>query len=252
MGVFHFQPHHGRAVTKGAYSRAMATKITKAEFDALPESLKTKFVASGDAYDLIEEDVEGLKKSKADILKEKKELQDQLTELAKFKADHEAKEAEAAIADNEAKGKYEEAIAAKEKAWNERFEAANAEKTSLFADIKRERLTNELVKRGALADRAGYLVGELDAALELTKDESGQFKLTKKGGIGDAAEFDAVIEAAKQKTPFFFAASGASGSGASGSGTGTGTSKTMARSAFESSSPADQMTFIKSGGSLTD
>jgi hypothetical protein len=192
-------------------------KITKAEYDALPESLKAEFVADGDGYALQKEDVEGLKKSKADILAEKKKLSDELEELKKFKAEREADAAKQKQADLEAKGEYEKALKEKEKAWNERFEAEKAEKESLFADIKRERLTNELVKRGALADRAGYLVGELDAHLELAKDDTGKFTLKKKGGIGDAAEFDSVIEAAKQKTPFFFAASGASGSGASGS-----------------------------------
>src|SRR5688572_5969726 len=190
------------------------TKITKAEFEALPDSLKAKFKAEGDDYILVEEDVEGLKKSKAEILQEKKDLQAKLAELEKFKTDHEADLEKAKQSDLEAKGKYEEALAAKEKAWNERFESEKAEKESLFTDIKRERLTNELVKRGAMADRAGYLVGELDSELELVKDE-GKFTLKKKGGIGDAAEFDAVIEAAKQKTPFFFTATSASGSGAS-------------------------------------
>jgi DNA repair exonuclease SbcCD ATPase subunit len=213
----------------------MAIQITKAEHDALPDSLKAKFQASGDAYELIEEDVEGLKKSKAEILQEKKDLQAKLAEADKFRKEHEAAQAKAAEADLEAKGKYEEAIAAKEKAWNERFEAEKAEKESLFADIKRERLTNELVKRGALADRAGYLVGELDAETELYKrTDNGKYDLRKKGGIGDAAEFDVVIEAAKQKTPFFFAAQGASGSGASGSnGNGGGKTDTSSMSAVQ-------------------
>lgn len=228
----------------------MATQITKAEFDALPESLKTKFEADGDNYTLNEPDVDGLKKSKAEILEEKKRLQGELAELAKFKADAEAKEAEAA----EAKLKEAGETDAWKKQYDERHQKliadATAEKESLFADIKRERLTNELVKRGALADRAGYLVGELDADTELVKGDDGKFQLRKKGGIGDAAEFDSVIEAAKQKTPFFFAADGASGSGASGSGnTGNATTKTMPEAQFDSMSPQEQAAFIASGGS---
>lgn len=229
------------------------TKITKAEFETLPESLKAKFKADGDSYELIEEDVDGLKKSKAEILEEKKRIQAERDELAKFKAEREAEAAKAAEQDLEKKGKYEEAIAAKEKAWNERFEAEKAEKESLFADIKRERLTNELVKRGALADRAGYLVGELDAELELAKDEAGKFTLKKKGGIGDAAEFDSVIEAAKVKSPFFFAANGASGSGASGSGSGGGggAAKTWTRAQWDAADTASRSAFSAEGGQVT-
>jgi hypothetical protein len=230
------------------------TKITKAEFETLPESLKAKFKADGDDYVLQEEDVDGLKKSKAEILEEKKKIQAERDELAKFKADREAEAVKAQEKDLEAKGKYEEAIAAKEKAWNERFEAEKADKESLFADIKRERLTNELVKRGALADRAGYLVGELDADLELVKGESGKYELKKKGGIGDAAEFDSVIEAAKAKTPFFFAANGASGSGASGSQNngGGGNGKTISRAQYEENPMAYAGQLAKRELTITD
>lgn len=231
------------------------TKITKAEFETLPESLKTKFKAEGEEYALIEEDVDGLKKSKAEILSEKKKIEDEVIELRKFKDDHAAAAAKAAEADLEAKGKYEEALAAKEKAWKERDDAKEAEKAALFADVKRERLTNELVKRGALPDRAGYLVGELDADLELAKDEGGKFTLKKKGGIGDAAEFNAVIEAAKQKTPFFFAANGASGSGASGSqnnGGGASTPKTATKSEVKAMDAAAKREFYLADGQVTD
>jgi hypothetical protein len=196
--------------------------------------LKVKFTTTDkESYELAEEDVEGLKKSKADILTEKKALQDKLDELTKFKTEKEAEAQKAKVNKLEEEQEYKKALAEKEKAWNERFDAEKAEKESLFADIKRERLTNELVKRGALADRAGYLVGELDAHLELAKDEAGKFTLKKKGGIGDATEFDSVIEAAKQKTPFFFAASGASGSGASGSQQSSGSGNQIKRSQYD-------------------
>lgn len=229
------------------------TKVTKAEFETLPESLKAKFKAEGEDFALIEEDIDGLKKSKAEILEEKKKIQAERDELAKFKSEHEANEQKAAEADLEAKGKYEEAIVAKEKAWDERFKAEKAEKESLFTDIKRERLTNELVKRGALPDRAAYLISELDAETELYKSDDGKHSLRKKGGIGDAAEFDAVIEAAKVKSPFFFAANGASGSGASGSGNGANAgAKTWTRAQWESATTENRTAFSGGGGQVTD
>jgi len=193
--------------------------LTAEKFGELEEGLKQFYALNQEGkYEL--EGIGSIERAlEAERVKKttKPELVAELEELKKFKADHEVSQQKAAQADLEAKGKYEEAIAAKEKAWNERFETEKTEKDSLFADIKRERLTNELIKRGVLPDRAAYLVGELEPEMELAKNEGGKYDLKKKGGIGDAAEFDSVIEAAKQKTPFFFAANGASGSGASGS-----------------------------------
>jgi hypothetical protein len=212
----------------------MSIKISKAEFDALPDAVKAKFEVNGDAYVLQEEDVEGLKKSKAEILAEKKRIQDERDELAKFKADADAKAAE----DEEAKLK----AAGETDKWKEQYdtrhklelEKAGADKDALFADVHRERLTNELVKRGVLPDRADYLVNDLLSTTELFKQsETGKYDLRKKGGIGDAAEFDLVIDAAKQKSPFFFAASGASGSGASGSQQSSGTGNQIKRSQYD-------------------
>lgn len=227
--------------------------LTKEKFDALSEELKTFYTPNKEGgYEL--EGIGSIQRALAEEKAKKStkpELLTEIEELRKFKAEQEAAQQEAQNKDLEAKGKYEEALKAKEAAWNERFEREKAEKESFLTAIKRERLTNELVKRGALADRAGYLVGELDAEMELIAD-NGSFTLKKKGGIGDADEFDAVIESAKQKTPFFFASNGTSGSGASGSQSTFGTGKTMARAAFSQLAPADQMAFSKDGGTLTD
>ncbi len=225
--------------------------IAKEAFDALSDELKTFYVATqdGKGYEL-----EGVGSIQRALTEEKAkkatkpELLTEVEELRKFKEAAEAAKLEAANKDLEAQGKYEEALQAKETAWKTRLDTEAAEKESLFADVKRERLTNELVKRGALADRAGYLVGELDTAMELVKGESG-YELRKKGGIGDAAEFDSVIEAAKAKTPFFFAANGASGSGASGSDNNGGSSaKTMPIAQYHALPVKEQAAFINSGG----
>ena len=209
--------------------------VSKDAFEKLAEELKGFYVPTEDGKGYELEGIGSIQRAlEAEKVKKttKPELVQELEDLKKFKEEHEAKAAEAAQNDLIEQKKYEEAIAAKEKAWNERFETEKTEKESLFADIKRERLTNELIKRGALPDRAGYLVGELDPEMELVKGDSG-YQLKKKGGIGDATEFDAVIETAKQKTPFFFAASGASGSGASGSNGNGGNGDTSTMTAVQ-------------------
>ena len=74
----------------------MATTITQAEFETLPESLKSKFTPMGEDFSLIEEDVAGLRKSKELILAEKKRLEQEggieamareYEELKRFKAE---------------------------------------------------------------------------------------------------------------------------------------------------------------------
>lgn len=114
------------------------------------------------------------------------------------------------------------------------IEKERGERAKLLSNLHREKLTNALVENGVLADRAKYLVGELESVTEVFSDDNG-IVLRKKGGIGDAAEFTALIENVKAQSPFFFAANSASGSGASGSehsGSGpanTGNQSTTAR-----------------------
>jgi hypothetical protein len=224
-------------------------KITKAEFEALPESLKSEFKAEGEEYVLIQEDVDGLKKSKADILKEKKDLQDRLTVAEQFMADHQQKESDAANELLIKQGEFKTAQEARDKEWQGWVDAAASEKEALFSHYHRERLQNELVKKGVLPDRAEFLVDKMAAETELYQEsETGKYSLRKKGGIGDAAAFDGIIEAAKTATPFFFAASNASGSGASGS-QGGGNAKTMPEAQFDAMSPQQQAAFINDGGS---
>lgn len=210
-------------------------KLTPEQHGALEESLKQYYVPTQDGgYELdgvgsIQRALEAEKKAKGTT---KPELVAELEELRQFKQAQEDAKAQAAQQDLERQGKYEEAQAAKDLAWQQRVDAANAEKDSLLANIKRERLTNELVKRGVLADRAEYLVDKMAADIDLVKGDAG-YELKTKTGIGDATDFEAVIQSAKEKTPFFFAASGTPGSGATGSdGKGaTGTNSDMSAAA---------------------
>lgn len=230
--------------------------LTKEKYDALEESLKQFYVANQeggfelDGVGSIQRAFEAEKAKKAT----KPELLTELETLRKFKADQETAASQAASEDLVAKGKYEDALKTQTAAWDTRFTAEKAERDSLLADIKRERLTNELVKRGALADRAGYLVGELDAETELAKGDDGKYTLKKKGGIGDAPEFDSLIEAAKTKSPFFFAANNASGSGASGGNNGGGAAmkKQATKAEVAGMDAATKRDFYLNDGEVTD
>jgi DNA uptake protein ComE-like DNA-binding protein len=232
----------------------MATKLSKAEFETLPDALKAKFKAEGDdAYVLIEEDVEGLKKNKAELLKELKELRERFGDLDPDAA-RKAMELAAAAEDEKlrAAGEFDKLKSQLEERHKAEVEKARNDLNGLLASLKRERLTNVLTEKGVLPDRAKYLVHELDKEVELVNDANG-FQLRKVGGIGDAVEFDAMIENVKQTSPFFFAATTASGSGASGSSNnGQSNAKAMVRTAFDGLDPNAKQAFIREGGTVTD
>lgn len=122
------------------------------------------------------------------------------------------------------KGEFDKLLEQKQKAWEERISDVSGRYETLRANLKREKLTNVLAEKGVLPDRSKFLVKELEAQIELHEDEKGLI-LRKVGGVGDAAEFDAIVEKVKAEYPFFFGASLAPGSGASGSsGNGAGAS----------------------------
>lgn len=126
------------------------------------------------------------------------------------------------------------------------------EKAAILSNLKREKLANVLTEKGVLPDRVKYLVGELDKDIELVSDDNG-FTLKKIGGIGDATEFDSIIETVKEKTPFFFAATGASGSGASGSQSNNGgQGKVIPRAEYDANPAAYAGQLAKGEATLAD
>ena len=224
--------------------------LSKEAFDKLGEELKGFYVPTEDqkGYEL-----EGIGSIQRALAKEKAaktptpELLSEVEQLRKFKTDQGAAAAKAAEKDLEAQGKYEEALAIKEKAWQERIDKEAADKAQLLTRLHNEAAKSELIKRGGIPERVDYLAAEIVSQTEFELGEAGAV-LRKKGGIGDAAELEAMFGEAKNAKPFFFAADGASGSGASGSdGTGGG-GKTMPHAQWKALSPKDQAAFISSGG----
>jgi len=228
--------------------------IAKEAYDALSDELKTFYVATQDGKGFELEGVGSIQRA-LDAEKTKKatkpELMTELEELRQFKLDQEAAAAKAAEKDLEAQGKYEEALAIKEKAWQERIDKEAADKAQLLTRLHNEAAKSELIKRGGIPERVDYLAAEIVNQTEFELGEAGAV-LRKKGGIGDAAELEAMFGEAKNAKPFFFAADGASGSGASGSdGTG-GSAKTMPMAQFGALGVKEQAAFIKSGGTPVD
>ena len=222
--------------------------ITKELFEMLPESDRAHFKANGDSYELTVEDVEGLKQSKAQILAEKKALQAEADALKAFKAEYEQKQNQT----QEEKLKEAGAFAELEKKLRAKIEeteqAKQAELNQIRQTLTRERLINELTKRGVLADRAKYALADIADKVELSADFTA---LKVKDGIGDAKEFDGLVATLREQTPFLFESSLSPGSGATGSnGNGGGQGKTWTRQQWESADTATRVAFTTNGGKV--
>lgn len=237
---------------------ALKTKISKADFDKLPDALKTEYIEDGDGYklDADYEDVTGLKAKRDELLKEIAETKKAMKAFegldpaaAKEAIEKAAKAEEEGLA---ARGEYETLKKKLEERHADELAKANAERDKLLGNLKRERLQNYLVEKGVLADRAAYALVDINDQIELASDDSG-FSLRLKGGIGDAKELETVVEGLKAKSAFLFKADGASGSGASGSdNTGGSTAKTMPKAQWDALGVKEQAAFIKSGGKPVD
>jgi hypothetical protein len=242
----------------------LKTKLSRAEHEALDESLKTLYVPNGDGFklDADYEDVEGLKRSKAEILAEKKRIEEEAEELRKFKAEIAAKEAEAETEKLKRGGDFEEL----EKKLRARIAEVEAERDSKIAEIekgrdtkigeimgnlKNERLKNLLIEKGVLPDRTNYALSEMASKFDLESGEGG-FTLKLKDGIGDAKEIDTAIEGLRSKSAFLFADKSASGSGASGSGNNGGAMpKTATKEQVRAMSKDEKKKFYLSDGQVT-
>ena len=110
------------------------------------------------------------------------------------------------------KGDFEKLLEQKSRAYEERLESERREKDQIYSTLKQEKLALELIAKGVLPDRVHYLVKELADKVELGTTETG-FVLRKKGGIGDADEFNALVDEMKTNSPFFFASQIAPGTG---------------------------------------
>jgi hypothetical protein len=114
------------------------------------------------------------------------------------------------------RGEYEKLIEQKSKAYEERLESEKKARATMETMLKQEKLALALIENGVLSDRVNYLVRDLSEQVDLELGEAG-FALKRRGGIGDAAEFNQLIEELRDKSPFFFAANIVGGTGGSGS-----------------------------------
>jgi len=203
-------------------------------------------------------DAEAVLKKNQELLGELKKLRDKTREFEGFDFD----KAKQALAEQEKleherlakKGEFDKLLEQNKLAYEQRLEKEKTENERLKNTVKQEKLALTLIEKGVLPDRVNYLVKELAEQVELHTTDSG-FVLRKQNGIGDADEFNAMVEEFKAKSPFFFAAQGSSGTGGSGSqstATATGNGRTINKSEFRKLSVAEKYALVKQGVQLTE
>ncbi len=234
----------------------LKAKLTKEEFDKLPEAHREFYKQSGNDYILDAEgveDVSGLKgaldkerKAAADAAKALKAEQEKyagvdVDEYKRFKTEADNKDTE----DLKKKGQFDEFIEKQNKKladqkaeYEARLKAKDDELDKIIVDnglrkafeaggVMPDRITDavQLIRSRAKRNDKGDLI---------ILDEDGETPL-------DASPETFAKELFKEQKPWLYAASGAGGSGAQGSGNGNGTGKkTIKRSEYDAMSIQDR------------
>lgn len=223
---------------------ALKTKIGKADYDALEESLKSHYVADGEGYklDADYEDVTGLKNKRDELLGE-------ITGLKKQFEGIDPDAARKAIAELEAARR--EKMTAEElhkedlKKLRQELETANQRSRMLLEaeaerDLERaltKHLRAEKIEDASIILRAKHLKWEEEDGKPKWKTQS-----------GEPVDFDTLIPSFQSSKADWFEAKTQTGGGASGSGNSAGSGKTMPKSQWDTLNHKEQAAFIKSGG----
>lgn len=235
----------------------LKTKLGKAEYESLDESLKGLYIAEGDDYKLDAdfEDVTGLKNKNAELLAELKKRSDIVKQFEGLNPE-EAKKALEQLSKIEEekllnKQKFDEVLAKKEAAFKAQLEKEQADKQSVLAGYKQKELALTLAQKGVRKEYLDLAALKLDGQIEVEASE-GKLALKVRDAVGDNA-FDELVTGLKTNYPALFESESGSGSGASGSQSSGSGVKTAKRSDFESWDPQRQMDFVtKDKGTLVD
>ncbi|MDQ3747978.1 MAG: hypothetical protein M3367_03020 [Acidobacteriota bacterium] len=205
--------------------------LTAEEFETIADSLKDLYVPTADGYLLDADDVEDVSGLKTALEKERRERREAKEALKQYEGldPEDARKAVAEVSKIDEKKlldkqKFDEVLENYRKDFDTELEKERREKQQLLTNLKREKLTNLLIEKGVLPDRARFALAEVDPQTEIVSDEGG-ISLKKKDGIGDAKELDEMVTGLREKSAFLFAPTNASGSGATqsnGNGNGNG------------------------------
>lgn len=207
----------------------LKARINKDEYLALGDVLHEFYAETAEGDYVLEadgvEDVSGLKSALKREKEEKRDAKEQLKQFEGLDPDQARKALEATQKIEEKKlidkQQFDEVLKKYRSEFDAELEKEKSKNAQLLTNLKREKLTNLVVDKGVLSDRARFALVELLDQVEILSDENG-IHLQKKGGIGDPKEIDEMVTGLKENSAFLFAPTNASGSGATQSERSTG------------------------------
>lgn len=235
---------------------ALKTKLGKAEYDALEESLKSHYIADGEGYklDADYEDVSGLKAKRDELLAKVSDL----TKLAKqFEGldPEKAKEALDKLSKQEdddllTKRKYDELLEKRKSEWEAKEKSFTEKIQSMVQRQAEQELAVKLTQNGVKPTMAEDLASVLTSRHIKFEESDGKPVWKTMDGL-EAVDLDKYIPGLKENGKAdYFGSTLAQGAGTPpGSQQSGGGAKTMPESQFDSMSPKEQAAFINSGGS---
>ena len=195
----------------------MTTKISKAEHEVLPDSLKDKFIEDGDGFSMVEEDVSGLKANHDKLLREKKQLEQKYEGIDPEKAKEALAESKKLESEKLlSRQKFDEVLAARQKEFDEKYTALENKFHGVISNNADKELQLKLIASGVREDRAEDLAIILKTKHIKFVEENGQLTW-RTADDTQTVELDKYIPSLKESKADYFKANGASGSGASGS-----------------------------------
>ncbi|MGI8542038.1 MAG: hypothetical protein ACR2MD_00995 [Aridibacter sp.] len=197
-------------------------KLSKAEYDELPETVKSLFVEDGeDTYISQTEADASLKTKNSELLDDLKKRERELKAFDGLDADK-AKQAITQMSEIEdkklmSKQAFDELLEKREKEYKEKFDKIQDSYNKRFAGEADKDLQIKLIAAGVREDRAEDLSIILKSKHIKAVDEDGS-TVWKTSDTEQTVDLDTFIPSLKDSKADFFKPTGASGSGASGSG----------------------------------
>ena len=197
-------------------------KITKAEFEALPDGVKSLFAPTDGGADYISQTTadKALKEKNDELLKELKGKGDLLKNFEGLDAEA-AKKALAEMSKLEdeklvSKQKFDEVLAKREKEFSDRLAQIQTNYDRRFSGEADKDLQIKLIAGGVREDRAEDLAIILKSKNIKAVDDNGKTVWKSLDDV-ETVDLDKFIPGLKDSRADFFKPTGASGSGASGS-----------------------------------
>lgn len=236
---------------------ALKTKLSKADYEALSDHLKTEYIPDGEGYklDADYEDVTGLLAKRDELLKEQIKLKDAMKAFEGLDAEA-AKAALAKVNEIEdgqlvKKQQFDELFTKKKGEWDTEKTALETKINAMTSRAAQQQLAVKLGANGIKPTMAEDLAEIIISKHLNYVEDGGEINWKTKDGL-ETVDLDKYIPSLKESKADYFASTMGGGSGASGSEGKGGSAKTMPHAQWKELTPQAQAAFIKEGGKPVD